>query len=324
MARDGQSVSWQVPRPDQPEVSGEVMTVLGPVSADVLGVTLPHEHLVVNAVRLDAELLLDDLDLAIAEARRFRDAGGGAIVELSNRGLGRNPLALQRIAQETGLHIIMGCGWYHEHRYERRLWEQSTNEIADEMIQDLTVGADGTTVRAGIIGEVGCARDYVSPVEERVLRAAARAQRQTNRSIITHGDFSPIGLAQLDIFAEEGVDPRRVIVSHCDSCPDPAYFHAVATRGAYVEFDLIRGNNPWEDQRHVGWIRDLVTRGFLRQILLSHDVCKPRHLHAYGGFGYDHLLSTFVPELQRAGFSDEQLRVLLVENPKVALTGLQA
>lgn len=307
--------------PKESCVATEVMTVLGPIPAEAIGVTLMHEHLIVDAVRLDAELILDDLELVIEEASRFRAAGGQTIVELSSRGLGRDPSALKTIARETGLQIVMGCAWYHERRYQPHLYRQTTNEIADEIIRDVTEGVDGTGIQSGIIGEVGCADHFVSPAEERVLRAAARAQLQTNLSISTHADFSPVGLAQLDIFEEEGVDPHRVIIGHCDSYPNGQFHTEVARRGAFVSFDLVREAPEWHTRRHIRWITSLITQGYLHHILLSHDVCKMRHLHAYGGFGYDYIPTKFVPLLKAAGISDEQVETLLIANPRTALTG---
>jgi predicted metal-dependent phosphotriesterase family hydrolase len=300
----------------------DVMTVLGPIDPAELGVVLPHEHILVNAVRWDAEIWIDDVDLAIQEVGLFRDLGGGTIVDVTSRGLGRDPMGLMRVSKATGVNILMGSGWYHEGCYASELWQKTANEIADEIIRDLTDGVDGTEIRAGVIGEVGCRGDFVTPIEERVLRAASRAHHETNRTIITHGDFSPIGLAQLDIFEEEGVDLRRVIVSHCDSCTDPAYHTAVASRGAYVAFDLVRGNSRWEIDRHLRWIRHLTDQGFLNQIVISHDVCKLKHLAAYGGFGYGYLLRTFERELADAGFRPTEREQLFRTNPNRALTGL--
>jgi len=297
------------------------MTVLGPVQGSELGVVMPHEHLTCNAVRIDPDLILNDVELVIDEARLLRAAGGGTIVEVSSQGLGRNPGVLQRIARETSLNVIMGSAWYHERVYPPHLARLTVNEIADQIVNDIVIGVADTGIRSGIIGEVGCAADFVSPVEERVLRAAARAQTRTGLAIITHGDFSPIGLLQLDIFAEERADLRRVIVSHCDSCPESDYHLAVARRGAFVEFDLVRGANEWETKRHVRWLTALWQEGYGAQILLSQDVCKPRHLHAYGGFGYDYLLREFVPQLAAAGFTNEQIEVMLVVNPRRALVG---
>ncbi len=300
----------------------DVMTVLGPIGPADLGVVLPHEHVLLNAVRWDADLWIDDVDLAIQEVELFRELGGTTIVDVTSCGIGRDPAGLARVAEATGINIVMGSGWYHEGCYAQELWRRTANEIADEIVRDLTRDVPGTGVRAGIIGEVGCRGDYVTPVEERVLRAAARAHHETGRSIITHGDFSPIGLAQLDIFEEEGVDLTRVIVSHCDSCTDPAYHTAVAARGAYVEFDLVRGNSRWEIDRHLRWIQRLTDQGYLDQILVSHDVCKLKHLTTYGGFGYGYLLREFAYELERAGFGPEARTKLFRINPMRALTGL--
>jgi predicted metal-dependent phosphotriesterase family hydrolase len=300
----------------------DVMTVGGPIAPGELGIVLPHEHILLNAVRWDAGLWIDDVDLAIAEVALFRDLGGTTIVDVTSGGLGRNPAGLFRVSEATGVNIVMGAGWYHEGCYPQEIWRKTTNQLADEIVRDLTEGVEGTGIRAGIIGEVGCRGDYVTPAEERVLRAAARAHHQTGRSIITHGDFSPIGLAQLDIFEDEGVDLSRVIVSHCDSCSDPAYHTAVAARGAFVEFDLVRGNSRWETERHIRWIRRLADQGYLDQVLISHDVCKLAHLSAYGGFGYGYLLREFERQLAEAGFDEAARRKLFRTNPLRALTGL--
>lgn len=297
------------------------MTVLGPIDPNELGVVLPHEHVLVNAVRWDAEIWIDDIELAIEEVKLFRELGGSTIVEVTSGGLGRDPVGLARVSEETGVNIVMGSGWYHEGCYAQELWRKTANQIADEIVRDLTEGVERTGIRAGIIGEVGCRADYVTPVEERVLRAASRAHHETGRSIITHGDFSPIGLAQLDIFEEEGVDLSRVIVSHCDSCTDPGYHTAVAARGAFVEFDLVRGNSQWEIDRHLRWIRRLADQGYLDQVLISHDVCKLKHLTAYGGFGYGYLLREFKRGLADAGFDEAERSRLFRTNPMRALTG---
>jgi phosphotriesterase-related protein len=298
------------------------MTVHGPIDPSGLGIVLPHEHILVNAVRWDAEIWIDDIELAIEEVNLFRELGGSTIVEVTSRGLGRNPVGMAQVAKETGVNIVMGSGWYHEGCYSLELWRKTANQIADEIVRDLTQGVEHTGIRAGIIGEVGCRADHVTPVEERVLRAASRAHHETGRSIITHGDFSPIGLAQLDIFEEEGVDLSRVIVSHCDSCTDSAYHSAIAARGAFVEFDLVRGNCQWEIDRHLRWIRRLADQGYLDQVLISHDVCKLKHLTAYGGFGYGYLLREFERYLVDAGFDETARFKLFRSNPMRALTGL--
>lgn len=301
----------------------DVMTVLGPIPTNKLGVVLPHEHLLLDAFWLTriSDHLLTDVELAIQEVKRFREAGGSTVVEVTNLGLGRDPRGLQRIANKTGLHIIMGCGWYVEPFYDRDFRRWTTNAIADTIIKDIDEGVDDTGIRAGIIGEIGSNLDYISPAEERSFRAAARASLHTGLTITTHADYSPVGLDQLDILEDEGVDLGRVIIGHCDSHPDPSYHEAVASRGAYVQFDNIRGLNKWETQLRLGWIKLLVEKGFLKLILISQDIAYRHHLHAYGGNGYDYIITGFVSIMLEAGLSKEQVRILLEDNPRAALTG---
>jgi predicted metal-dependent phosphotriesterase family hydrolase len=302
----------------------EVMTVLGAVPADQLGITLMHEHLLINLhrVTMNDDSILSDIPLAIQELRYFRDAKGTLLVDVTNGGLGRNPLALKRISEETGVHIVMGCGWYKERFYYQEVYEKSTNQLADDMVRDINEGIDG--VRAGIIGEIGSLGHYIMPAEERVFRAAARAHKRTGLTITTHAVGSPVGLEQLDLLAEEDVDSRRIIIGHCDSYPEPDYHEAVARRGAYVEFDRVQGKADWDTQKRVQFVKALVDKGYLHQILLSHDICEKSSLHAYGGNGYDYLITGFVPRLLDAGLSKEQVHIILVENPRAALTGARA
>ena len=300
----------------------EVMTVRGPIAADKLGRTLPHEHLLIDLARVTRNFdhFLHDVSLAVQEAARFRDAGGGTIVELTNRNLGRDPRGLCAIAEQTGLNIVMGSGWYREPYYDREVYERSTNQLADEIVRDLLEGVDGTGIRAGIIGEIGSDdRRPISPAEERSFRAAARAHKRTGVTISTHAAFSRVGLDQLDLLMEEGVDPARVIIGHAGHMSDPDYHAAIAQRGAWVQFDRIRGMHEWDVQRYVKLIQEFLHRGFLRQLLLSHDVCMLPHLRAYGGTGYDFLLTDFVDRLRGAGLTRSEIDTLLIDNPRAAL-----
>lgn len=300
------------------------MSVGGPVSSDELGVTLPHEHLLCNLYRVSGEPnhLLDEVALAIEEVRKFRAVGGRTIVDVTSLQLGRDPLALREIAAATGVHIIMGCGWYRESYYDRAVYEHTTRQLADMIEHDLTQGVGETGIRAGIIGEIGSDKGLISPAEERVFRAAARAHVRTGATITTHAARSAVGLDQLELLAEAGVDRRRVVVGHCDTVPDSGYHEAIARQGAYVQFDTIRGNAEWDTRNRVNWVCNLVTQGFLRQILLSQDVCMRSHLTAYGGNGYSYVATEFVALLRAEGLSDEQVDTLIVANPRAALTGI--
>ena len=307
-------------------MSSEVMTVLGPVPVKQLGITLMHEHLFIDLCRVtrDPDHWLNDFNLTIKELAPYSAGGGRTLVDVTNRDLGRNPAGLQNVARITGLNIVMGCGWYREPYYQPEIYEKRTDQVAQDIIDEIENGVGDTGVRPGIIGEIGCDRNYISPAEERSFRASARAHKRTGLTISTHTVRCTAGLDQLDILEDEGVDLHRVIIGHCDTYPDPQYHEAIAKRGAYVEFDCIRSKFDWEIASRVQWVIRLIENGYLKQILLSHDCCMKPHLQAYGGNGYDYVLRDFVPRLLAKGLSNEQIQILLVENPASALTGARA
>jgi phosphotriesterase-related protein len=178
----------------------------------------------------------------------------------------------------------------------------SVDAIADELVRDITEGVGDSGVRAGIIGEIGSDRGYISAAEERSFRAAARAHRRTGLTISTHAARWPVGLAQLALLAQEGVDPRRVIVGHADSVPAPGYHLALARQGCYVSFDGIGTGSRYDDQRIAELVVELVL----------------------GGCGYGYLLTGFLPLLTEAGLDSEQVRTFVTANPRAALTGQPA
>jgi predicted metal-dependent phosphotriesterase family hydrolase len=179
----------------------QVMTVRGPIDGDQLGLTLTHEHLLLDLFRVTRirDQRFRDEPLMIEEAIRFKAAGGGTMVEVTNLGLGRDPAGLRRISEATDLHIVMGSGWYREPFYDHQyIGRRTTRDLADDFVRDIEVG-DESGIRPGIIGEIGADLAWVSPIEERVLRAAARAHLRTGLTITTHAIESPVGLQQLDI-----------------------------------------------------------------------------------------------------------------------------
>ena len=304
----------------------EVMTVTGPVRASDLGFTLMHEHLLLDLLKdsWSVNNLLYEPDLATLEVMRYRDAGGVTLVDLTNRGLGQRPLAVRSIAEETGLQIVLGCGWYREPYYDPCLHRWYVDRMAEQMIADLTVGIDDTGVRAGIIGELGAHERWVSPVEERMLRAGARAQRKTGVTLTTHGTKSPVALQQLDILREEGVDPARIVVGHSHSWPYPDFHEEIVRRGAWLSFDTMSDSNEYELGKMIRLIKAVLEAGHIDRLLLSHDVCYRTHYVSYGGSGYDFISTRLLAHLAKIGVTDDMFEQIMVENPRRALTGSAA
>jgi predicted metal-dependent phosphotriesterase family hydrolase len=307
-----------------------VQTVLGPIDPATLGPTLPHEHTQIALWhvpdRWDYWQLTRDEPLILEELARYRQAGGGAIVDLTLPGVGRDPAWLQGISRASGLHVVMGCGWYRGAYYpaESRIDRRSVDDLADELVHEITDGVGESDVRPGIIGEIGTDKPWVSPAEERVHRAAARAARRTGLAITTHAVMSAVGLDQLRIFEEEGADPTRVVVGHADSYPVLDHYLAIVERGASLEFDFL-GMVFTPQERHgegrvIERLCDLLSRGHGERILLSQDVCHDSQLTRYGGNGFAYLAETFLPRLRDAGVSEPEIETMTVENPRRLLT----
>jgi phosphotriesterase-related protein len=300
------------------------MTVSGPIPPEKLGFTLPHEHTGISlwhiANRWDYWELTPDEDVITDELRDFRRRGGTSLVDLTLEGVGRDPARLRRLASATGLNIVMGSGWYREAYYPAELLvdRRTVDDLADQIVREWTDGVGDTGIRPGIIGEIGTDKPWVSAQEERVHRAAARASLRTGMAITTHGVQSPVGLAQLAIFRQEGVDPGRVVIGHADSFLDLDFYLAVLDAGANLQFDFLShrfGVEEALEPRLVETVVELLERGYASQLLLSQDVCHNRQLKAYGGFGYVYLHQHFLPTLRTAAVGEGEIKQMTIDNP---------
>lgn len=307
-----------------------VQTVLGPIDPADLGLTLPHEHTQIALWQIpdrwDYWQLTRDRETILHELAAFRDAGGRTLVDLTLPGVGRDPDWLVDLSQASGLHLVMGCGWYRGAYYpaEALIDRRSVEALADELVQEATLGVGESGVRPGIIGEIGTDKPWLSAQEERVHRAAGRAARRSGLAITTHAVLSPVGFDQLRIFEDEGADPARVVIGHADSYPVLEHYLAILERGASVEFDFL-GMTFSATERHgegrvVELLCELLARGHVDRILLSQDVCHDSQLLRYGGQGYTYLVRTFLPRLRSAGVSQAEIETMTVANPRRLLT----
>ncbi len=307
-----------------------IQTVLGPIDPQALGFTLPHEHTQIALWhipdRWDYWQLTRDEPVILEELAAYRAAGGAALVDVTPVGVGRDPDWLVGLARASGLHIVMGCGWYREAYYPPTLDvdRRSVDALADELVGEITDGVGEGRVQPGILGEIGTDKPWVSAREERVHRAVARAARRTGLAITTHAVLSPVGLDQLAIFEAEGADPTRVVIGHADSYPHLDHYLAIIERGASIEFDFL-GMSFTPAERHgearvIELLQELLSRGHAERILLSQDVCHDSQLCRYGGNGYTYLATTFLPRLREAGVSEAEMTTMTVENPRRLLT----
>lgn len=311
---------------------GEIQTVRGAMTPADLGFTLPHEHTKVSLWHIEGRWdyweLIGEEPRILEELGAYATAGGRALVDLTLDGIGRDLPRLARLAEATQLHIIGGSGWYRTAYYppESRIDRRTTDDLADEIVREFTEGVAGPNgpVRPGIIGEIGTDKPWVTAQEERVFRAAARAAKRTGAAVTTHAVQSDVGLAQLTILEDEGLDPARIVIGHCDSYPRIEHWREIVQRGATVEADFLGMSfTPLEragESKVIELVRQLIDEGFASQIMLSQDVCHDSQLLSYGGNGYTYLQNNFLPRLLAAGVDQKTIDQITIKNPARVLT----
>lgn len=266
---------------------------------------------------------LDNEAMEIREVADYKLSGGNSLVEVSSIGLGRNPAAIKRVSDATGVNIVMGSGWY-EHGYvQDAIDKRSVPDLANEIVRDITVGVGG--IHAGVIGEIGV-KDFSQAYEKKIVAAAGRASLISGAPISIHiGVGSRDQLGVLALLKEGGVDLSRVAMGHSDPLvTDMPLMKKILDQGAFIEFDLL-GRAPtvrstYTDHDVAVAIAALIKQGYGKQILLSQDVCFKMDLKSYGGGGYSFINEQFIPYLKRMGVADDQIAQMTIENPKRLLT----
>lgn len=343
----------------------QVTTVTGAVPVTELGVTLTHEHLLNDvtswsqptiALGVDAvtfaerpvsiDILwelrndpfgnidncrLDDVDLAAREIERYLGLGGQTIIDATSMNSGRDLKGLRDLSTRTGVKIIAGTGYYLEASHPDDFSDHSVEDIAAQILDDLSQGEDG--VRPGIIGEIGIGAEFAES-ERRSLEGAFIAQRESGLPIQVHlPAWYRHGHKVLDLAEQNGVAPDSVVLCHMGpSAHDTAYQHELLRRGAWIQYDMIgmevfyadQGAQCPSDEENAKRIVDLSEAGFLSQVLISQDVFIKSLLREWGGPGYGHILQYFIPRLHRFGFDRAATDQLLIANPRALFTGRDA
>ena len=317
---------WALAERHLPRTDAELAIWRLPITMDRLAFL--HAHVWENRDLL----LLQDVPTTLREVVAFKEAGGGAIVDVTSIGLGRDPRKLAEVSRRSGLHIVMGAGWYREAWHPEGHAHRDVASLTREIVQDVTVGIGDTGIRAGIIGEVSAMDVTTEPqdsAEVKGLRAAARASRLTGAAISLHQwvrDGVALGRT-LDIIEAEGGDLSRVVVGHIDGVVsrDGPRLAGILKRGVTLQFDLFGTPytlaNPRLDARPMAdAIVALVKAGHGDRLLMSHDVCTKIQQRAYGGKGLDFIQLQVIPYLRGQGLSEADVRSITIENPRRLLT----
>ncbi|WP_323766307.1 hypothetical protein [Marinovum sp.] len=328
-----------------------IRTVLGDLSAEAVGPILLHEHLLFDIVppgtagdrwaeiapadrwQIDyranecaANALQTDVGIAAAELSAYAEDGGSLLVDQSIFGLARDPQGQAEASRRSGVHVVAAAGTYVEAYVPDDLKALPTEALADRFTAEVCEGMDGTDIRAGLIGEMGCSWP-LTPFETRALEAAAGAQARSGAAISVHPGRHETACAEiLDILEANGADLTRVVLCHMDRThPDGTGIAPLLERGAVVEWDFfgVESSHYWmtdevelpTDLARLRLIRDLAAQGFGDQIALSQDICTKTRLRHWGGHGYGHILRNVTALMQRLEFPPALVSALLRDTP---------
>lgn len=294
-----------------------VRTLGGDIGPERLGVTLIHEHLVVDVRRPEeSDGHRDDLETIVEpmleHLRSVRAQGVRTVVDCTPTDVGQHLDAYRAVAARTGLQVVAAVGTYRDAWLPPWVRAAARDELADWYVA-------GLERHAGFV-KLGCDPEGPSPDEAKCAAAAGLASRRTGALVACHlGQAAPAERV-LDAVESGGGDPGRFVVVHLQNEPDPKRHLELAGRGAWVEYDAI-GAQP-SDQAYVDLLRRLADAGRLDRALISQDACA--YMVVAGGrverqHRFDHLIGRFVPALRAAGFGPEEVERLLVRNPAIAL-----
>ncbi|MBN3308846.1 N-acetyltaurine hydrolase [Amia ocellicauda] len=344
-------------------LSGKVQTVLGLIDPAQLGRTLTHEHLTMtfecsfcplppgqeNHVESPIEmknlfwlkqnpycskenlLLNQETEAVKEELLLFKKAGGSTIVENTTTGISRDVKTLKRLSQETGVNVISGAGFYVGDTHSNETKNMSVEKLTDIIVSEVLHGADGTDIKCGVIGEIGCSwplRDS----EKKILQATAHAQAQLGCPVIIHpGRNSGAPPEIVRILQEAGGDIAKTVMSHLDrTIFDNGELLEFAKLGSYLEYDLFGVeilNYPFNvdvdmpsDSQRVKSVALLVAEGYEDKVVIAHDIHTKDRLTKYGGHGFSHIFRNIVPKMLTRGINQNIVDKILIENPKRWLT----
>ncbi len=317
-----------------------VNAVCGSVQADQLGKTLIHEHFQFGYPGFHGDLTIgqynreEALKIGLDVAERLKIFGVQTVVDPTPNECGRDPELLKEISERSGINIICATGYYHEGDSATAYWNlrhafgDAETEIYEMYMKEITEGIGNTGIKAGVI-KLASSKDNITEYEQRFFKAAAKAQRDTGVTIITHTQEGTMGPEQAELLISQGADPNRIVIGHMCGSTDIAYHLRTLEKGVYIAFDRfgLQGlvGTPLDHMRETVLV-GLIGMGYGKKLLLSHDtvncwlgrppVIPEAALPAVACWHPTHIFENVIPTLLQAGVSEEQIQTIMVDNPQ--------
>ena len=301
-----------------------LMTVTGSVPASQMGTTLIHEHVLVDFIGA-TETGYDRWDRAAVVPRvlpyllEAKQRGCQTLIECTPAYLGRDPRLLRELSEKSGLRILTNTGYYGavDNKYlPPHAFTESADQLAARWVAEWERGIEDTGIRPGFL-KTSVNPGPLSPLHQKLIRAAARTHRRTGLTLVSHTGPAEPAFQQLTMLREEGVDPSAFVWTHAQNEPDGERHAAAARQGAWVSLDGVADDNVADYAARLLLMKE---KGLLGRVLISHDAGWYRPGEPEGGAfrPYTAIFDILLPALKAQGFTDADLRQLLETNPSQA------
>jgi phosphotriesterase-related protein len=309
-----------------------VMTVNGPLDTKDMGITLTHEHILVDIPEpVLQELIgedefrkapydLDDiLKIRMPLLRKAKELGCDTFVDCTTIGAGRDHELLKRVSNEIGVHIIASTGYFGAFNsgcLPSFVMTETADQLAERIIKEWEDGIDDSGIKPGLI-KIGVDPGNLPELQRKITRAAARAHRETGLTIASHSWSSVGAFEQIEILKEERVDPSAFIWVHASSEQDTQTHIKAAEMGVWVSFDQLLSS---EIENYVSIISNMKSENHLNRVLLSHDSTYVVGLNeSVNTMGYTRLFEELIPALKKSDFTEKEIEQMIIINPQNAL-----
>lgn len=274
-------------------------------------ITLSHEHMVIDLTKgkNDPDCYLNLYEMALDELMEAKSKGVVRIVDCSNHGIGVNWDVNDKIEKETGIKIIKSTGCYKDPFLPDYFEEKSIEQLAELFIEDLNKGAK-------VIGEIATSKNTMTDNEKKLFTAACVAYKtaEVKPVIITHTTLGTYAKEQVELFEKEGINLEKVIISHTALANDLEMILELLDKGVNIAFDTIGKKKYLPDETRAYFIKKVLDKGYVKQVLMSMDLTRQSHLKKNGGVGLCYLMDSFIPMLINEGVKESDINEIVSNN----------
>jgi phosphotriesterase-related protein len=254
-------------------------------------------------------------ELLCRDLKMVYDHGVRNIVDLTNQSMGRNPEYVKRLMDITGINIILSTGYYLERYLGESVAGRSVSELTEQAMDDLTRGIGDTDYCAGVIGEIAWSHEGPFEMEKTAWQAMSAAALRSGAVVSTHPSRGIQQIPQAEYLIGRGIKPDKIVIGHIEFYPNDDSLKKLLKKGVYIGLDMVGKLGKERDEYRADTVRKVKDWGCLSQLVLSLDLCRKEDLRAAGSYGYVYLFDTFIPMLKERGITEEEIDLMLKENP---------